>query len=280
MNFVGDHVPALGGLLASNVVVAIVEGAVLAAGAYGTAKITRRPCLCGVPTLTKGDVDKSAFLRAFVVCTILCYVQGGMAFAHVYVPRAVVAAAAFVAVLMWMSGRSTSSSKRSVRSWGGPARRRALYPYRDPVLAHLRADHVVFERRVGAEAPRRADLLPCSTGRSRRSASSRSARCSTSARTGERATGRAAAVAREARPDRSPGWLLRRSARVGRRRTVVRLRLSHALVDPLVRDECAPSSWSRALDALAAHGENESDARTAPTAAAKNGAATAQSRLE
>ena len=85
VNFVGDHVPALGGLLASNVVVAIVEGAVLAAGAYGTAKITRRPCLCGVPTLTKGDVDKSAFLRAFVVCTILCYVQGGMAFAHVYV---------------------------------------------------------------------------------------------------------------------------------------------------------------------------------------------------
>ena len=99
VNFVGDHVPALGGLLASNVVVAVVEGAVLAAGAYGTAKITRRPCLCGVPTLTKGDVDKSAFLRAFVVCTILCYVQGGMAFAHVYVPRAVVAAAAFVAVL-------------------------------------------------------------------------------------------------------------------------------------------------------------------------------------
>ena len=70
VNFVGDHVPALGGLLASNVVVAVVEGAVLAAGAYGTAKITRRPCLCGVPTLTKGDVDKSAFLRAFVVCTI------------------------------------------------------------------------------------------------------------------------------------------------------------------------------------------------------------------
>ena len=99
VNFVGDHVPALGGLLASNVVVAIVEGAVIAAGAYGTAKITRRPCLCGVPTLTKGDVDKSAFLRAFAVCTILCYVQGGMAFAHVYVPRAVVAAAAFVAVL-------------------------------------------------------------------------------------------------------------------------------------------------------------------------------------
>ena len=99
VNFVGDHVPALGGLLASNAVVAIVEGAVLAAGAYGTAKITRRPCLCGVPTLKKGDVDKSAFLRAFIICTILCYVQGGMAFAHVYVPRAVVAAAAFVAVL-------------------------------------------------------------------------------------------------------------------------------------------------------------------------------------
>ena len=91
--------PALGGLLASNVVVAVVEGAVLAAGAYGTAKITRRPCLCGVPTLKKGDVDKAAFLRAFVVCTTLCYVQGGMPFALVYVPRAVVAAAAFVAVL-------------------------------------------------------------------------------------------------------------------------------------------------------------------------------------
>ena len=85
VNFVGDHVPALGGLLASNVVAAIVEGAVLAAGAYGTAKITRRPCLCGVPTFKKGDVDKSAFLRAFLVCTILCYVQGGMSFAHVYV---------------------------------------------------------------------------------------------------------------------------------------------------------------------------------------------------
>ena len=124
VNFVGDHVPALGGLLASNIVAAIVEGAVVAAGAYGTAKITKRPCFCGVPTLKKGEVEKSAFLRAFAVCTILCYVQGGMSFAHVYVPRAVVAAAAFVAVL-YVDVRRTVDVK--LKTFGKELARAAAY---------------------------------------------------------------------------------------------------------------------------------------------------------
>ena len=172
MNFVGDHVPALGGLLASNAVVAIVEGAVPRGGAYGTAKITRRPCLCGVPTLKKGDVDKSAFLRAFVVCTILCYVQGGMAFAHVH-GTAVVAAAAFVAVL-YVDVRRTVDVE--LKTFGKVARGACAY------VAHALSDPMslifvpivsLFEkagwnlRRLDARSS-----TPCSTARSRRSSGS------------------------------------------------------------------------------------------------------------
>lgn len=102
VNFVGDHLtalhPAAHTLLTSRGVVATVEGAVIASGAYGTARATNRPVFCGVPSCKKGPLPTGAWMRMFVVNFLLCYVRGGL-LTLIHVPRFIVAALAFLGVL-------------------------------------------------------------------------------------------------------------------------------------------------------------------------------------